>query len=461
MKKRIDTAPKGTRPPPRRRRRLLLFLALLALGPAPAFCEGIPRPEERLLANGLRVVAWPLATEGIVTCLTVVQAGSRQDGGTGIARLTAAVLASGSAAPAARQRALLAMGAVTDFWVEDESSSFMVTLPPRALEKFLALEAGRFHSPVFDGPSVRAQAAVLATLQKSRAGLPAEAGLAALRSAAFSKHPYAKPSEGLPFPAGQELDWTGSVIDFHRRYYRPDTATLILAGDLGGTDVLALAERSWGVWGGRAEPPPAVEAFAPAGTPRPFWKTGVAPGQPAVAAVGWRTPPFSGEGTEFAALALAAEFLFGEGSEFAQETSRQGWGMILAVECSPRREPFFLGAVLVASAPDQAGVWRAAAKAAASSLGFRAPGAEPMERARRRLLARFWDPGKNPEGVARGLGRLIPHLGSAAAARAFLDTLARIDPAAVQAAAARWLHEGGLVEAEIQPPLAAPEGPPP
>lgn len=411
----------------------------------------------------MRVVAWPLTTPGMVSCLTVVKAASRQDNGTGLAWLTAASLYRGSASfdLSARQRALLAMGAISDFWVDDDTSTFLVTAPSAALEKLLALEADRLLNPVFEGVGVRAQAGELAVLQHDLAGRPVEAGMQALRAAGFLKHPYGRPRLGRPEDLGQGLDLAVEAAGFHRRFYRPDATSLILTGDVNPERIFSLAERFFGGWSGQAEVPALAEEPPATSGLRPLVRSAAAPDVPSVAALAWRIPGFSGDGTDFAALAVAAECLFGPEGVLFQETANRAWAGGIAVECEPHRDPFLLSVVFIAPDPSAAEALRATAKSAALGLAFSPPPSEVLERAKRRLLAHYWDPGKNPEGVARGLGRLIPYLGSASAARGFLDILANLGAQQVQAAAARWLNDGGLVEAALFPAPPAVERVPP
>lgn len=159
----------------------------------------------------MRVVAWPLTTPGMVSCLTVVKAASRQDNGTGLAWLTAAFIPGiGLLRPSARQRALSGDGSDIGFlWVDDDTSTSW-SRPPRRHWKTLALEADRLN-PVFEGVGSAPRPGNWRSSSTTWPDDPVEAGMQALRAAGFLKHPYGRPRLGRPEDLGQ-----GSILPSRR-----------------------------------------------------------------------------------------------------------------------------------------------------------------------------------------------------------------------------------------------------
>jgi zinc protease len=77
----------------------------------------------------------------------------------------------------------------------------------------------------------------------------------------FGPHPYARPIEGtestVPLLTREE------VVAFHRTYYRPNNAALVLVGDLTEREARRAAQSAFGRWD-RAEVPAAAVPAAPA-----------------------------------------------------------------------------------------------------------------------------------------------------------------------------------------------------
>ena len=85
----------------------------------------------------------------------------------------------------------------------------------------------------------------------------------AAQQAVFGSGAYGRPVRGTP--ASVQAITRADVVALHRRHFRPDHAVLVLAGDIGLAQAVALARRHFGDWKAPAQPLPAPAAVA--GTP--------------------------------------------------------------------------------------------------------------------------------------------------------------------------------------------------
>jgi zinc protease len=79
-----------------------------------------------------------------------------------------------------------------------------------------------------------------------RRGQPGSVAAICLNAALFGRHPYGRPV--LPRPDAIASLRVGHLQRFHRRYYRPDNALLVVAGALTPEELLAAIERRLGSW---------------------------------------------------------------------------------------------------------------------------------------------------------------------------------------------------------------------
>ena len=111
----------------------------------------------------------------------------------------------------------------------------------------------------------------------------------ALSSASYLEHPYKRPTIGSI--ADLEASTLADVVAFHARYYRPDNATLVVAGDFDPAQLDAWIDKYFGAVARPATPLPVFDATEPAWkSDRSVTVTGPQVPLPAVAYT-WLAPP--------------------------------------------------------------------------------------------------------------------------------------------------------------------------
>lgn len=252
---------------------LLAALALAALAPfsnAQPFDSapppGPPRPvviaapDVATLDNGVRVVVAQRKGLPLVTVELVVRSGTETDprGLAGLADITATLLTKGTAKRTAPQiaNAAEALGGQLDSGAGWYRSTIAMTVTRPQLARALALVAEVTTTPRFASDELE-RARKLATDALSVA-LRSPGKLAAMASdrAAFGDGTFGHASSGTPVSLARVT--RADVVAQHARFYRPDNATLVLAGDIDMKDALALATSALGAWKRPAAPLPAA-----------------------------------------------------------------------------------------------------------------------------------------------------------------------------------------------------------
>lgn len=232
-----------------------------------------PRPlslaavQEQTLPNGLRVVVAERRGVPLVTAQLLVLSGAEADPPAlpGLAALSAGLLTRGSrtrSAPA-QAAAAEALGGTLDSSADWHRSTVQMTVTSPLLSSALALIADAALKPAFASAEVqRLQGESLDELKVRYASPGTQAALAA-QQAVFGSGAYGRPVRGTP--ASVQAITRDDVVALHRRQFRPDNAVLVLAGDVGLDEALALARRHFGDWKAPARPLTAPAAVA--GTP--------------------------------------------------------------------------------------------------------------------------------------------------------------------------------------------------
>jgi zinc protease len=225
--------------------------------PGPPRDATLPAPVERVLDNGLRVVAFSQRNLPLVAAQLVVGCGgaAEREGEAGLAALVAALLAQGTSARGATEIAAAsdALGARIIAASGYDASIVTCGATTPAFPQALALMDEIVRRPAFAPREVeRVRTKSISDLALTYANPTALARGVAHR-VAYGGAPYGHPLAGTA--ATLESLTRDRVAWFHERFYRPDDAVLVIGGDLETDDAFALAERVLGSWRAPDAPP--------------------------------------------------------------------------------------------------------------------------------------------------------------------------------------------------------------
>jgi zinc protease len=439
-----------------------LSLALLA-GPAapPARSAGVLpfRAVERTLPNGLRVIVVQTGFPEVVSLQIAIQAGSRNEvepGRSGFAHLFEHLMFRGTRAwPAERyQREITAMGARQNAYTEEDHTVFHVTAAKEDLPRLLELEADRFMNLDVGIDAFRTETrAVLGEYDKS-ASNPLERLEEAQRAAAFRVHPYRHTTMGFLADVEDMPNQHEYARLFRARWYRPELATVVIAGDVVPAQVLALVERRFGAWK-RGAARPAIPAEPPAAGPahaHVAWATPTAPW----VTVAFRSPAFSPGSREWAAARTLVALGFGETSEVyrrlivdEQVVDR------LTVDTSPTVDPGLFTVSARVRRPEDLLRVRDALLAVLARARETPPDAAVLADELAAARSAFLRSLDSTEAIADAVARHAVFERSAATLERLQRTLATLTPEDVLRAARAWATDAGLVVTTLA------QGPPP
>jgi zinc protease len=217
--------------------------------------------ERITLDNGLGVIVAPVRKLPIVSAVLVADAGAASEpaGTEGVAQLTARMLLegtrkrSGDVLSEQFERWGAAVGAFADW---DAATLSMTVLAPR-LDEAMSLFAEVLLEPAFpERELARIKAERLADLLQLRTEPRGLADEMFTRFVYDKSSRYASPEHG-DVASVKSID-RAAVERFYQARFRPAGATLILAGDIGVSEGVALARRLLGGWSGSAAPASAV-----------------------------------------------------------------------------------------------------------------------------------------------------------------------------------------------------------
>ena len=226
---------------------LLLTLGSLSVAAAPApSVSGRDAVRAMTLANGMKIIVWPVHNIPSVALYNWVRAGSRNEapGITGLAHFFEHMMFNGTSRrqPGEFDRLMEAQGGSNNAFTSDDVTVYQDWFPRGALDLVFDLEADRVANLAFVPKVIESERGVVYSERRLRVednsqGLLAEQ----VQAAAFVAHPYHFPTIGWP---SDIQSWRIEDLQkFFRTHYAPNNLTLVLAGDLVPDEVFALARR--------------------------------------------------------------------------------------------------------------------------------------------------------------------------------------------------------------------------
>lgn len=252
---------------------LVLAAALLAMAPeTPAQAgDGVFNPERATLENGLEVVVIPNHRSPVVTHMIWYKVGAadEDDGHSGIAHLLEHLMFKGTEtrAPGDFSAIVSRNGGQENAFTSWDFTAYHQSVAKDRLPLVMELEADRMTNLVLGEEQVASEKQVVLEERRQRVDNDPGATLGIYADGVlFFNHPYRRPIIGWESEiAALTAD---DVLAFYRRWYAPNNAVLVVAGDVTMAEVLPLAETTYGRIG-RAQTPARVDlAEPPAKTPR-------------------------------------------------------------------------------------------------------------------------------------------------------------------------------------------------
>ena len=420
-----------------------LLLPTPALAAAPALLQVPPLGmRQRRLANGLQVVTVPSGQGATVSVQVWYRVGGKDDppGRSGFAHLFEHLMFKRTRHMPNEMfdRLTEDVGGNNNAFTAEDMTAYLNEVPSNHVERLLWAEAERMANLAVDQANFDSERqVVIEELRQRVLADPYGRLFNALPTYAFEQHPYRRPV------IGSEADLNAASLDdvqrFHRTYYRPDNALLMVVGDIDVGQVDRWIDRYFGPLTHPAEPIPRVRVAEPP-RQRDARATLKAPGVPLPAlALLWKGPPAAH--ADAPALAIASALLAGG------ESSRINEALVYRTQAAQ-------SAGIAAELHADAGMVVAYAIAANGQplarlegllmqqirqLAQGPIGRAELDKVRTQLLTGALAARQSPQGQAEAIGRAALLQGDPTEADRALARLQAVQAADVQRVLQRWV----------------------
>jgi zinc protease len=229
-----------------------LLVALVAAPPAPRAQEttaGTTKVAHFTLANGLELVVIPDHRAPIVTHMIWYRVGSADEvaGKSGIAHFLEHLMFKGTKEHAAGyfSQLIAGVGGRENAFTSSDYTAYFQRVPREHLARMMELEAERMTGLVLTDEVVLPERDVVLEEQNSRVANNPRARLGEqMEAALYLNHPYGRPVIGWR----QEIEKLNrdDALAFYERFYGPNNAIVVVAGDVRPEEVRKLAEDTYG-----------------------------------------------------------------------------------------------------------------------------------------------------------------------------------------------------------------------
>jgi zinc protease len=234
---------------------LMLLLALAGAGAGAAQAAAGPDIADFTLPNGLELVVIPDHRAPVVTHMVWYKVGAADEtpGKSGLAHFLEHLMFKGTAnnPGATFSQDVAAIGGEENAFTTSDYTGFYQRVPRAHLKEMMAFEADRMTGLVLSEGVVEPELKVVLEEQYMRVANNPGARLGEQMDAAlYLNHPYGRPVIGWR-PEIEKLD-RDDALAFYRRFYSPNNAVVIVAGDVTAAEVKADAEDTYGKVADRA-----------------------------------------------------------------------------------------------------------------------------------------------------------------------------------------------------------------
>jgi len=244
---------------------VLLALAGAFLAPAAqaqpaaaAAATATARPVQYTLSNGMTLIVQPDRRAPTVAHMVWVRVGSidEVDGTSGVAHVLEHMMFKGTPdlKPGEFSRRVAALGGRDNAFTSRDATAYHQQVPADRLEDVMRLEADRFARNQWDDAEFAKEIEVVKEERRQRTEESPQARMfEAFNATLFQTSPYRRPIIGWMSDIAAMTPQ--DVRDFHRRWYVPANAAVVIAGDVDPERVRALAEKHFGRIEARPVPP--------------------------------------------------------------------------------------------------------------------------------------------------------------------------------------------------------------
>lgn len=223
------------------------FCMLLCL---PTLSRGGINPQRSVLPNGMVLVTSEQRTLPIVSMNFMIRAGSRFDpkGEPGVANLTSRLLTYGTT-----QRDAMKISGILDHLGASLGADCGVNLATvhlnilkKDLNVGLGLVAEILTDASFPDEEVKRLKQTLLASIKAKNDRPRTIAQEAFMNTLYPNSPYGRPVEGTEDSVAKIS--RAQIVDFYRRYYRPNRSTLIVVGDVSHQEMATALTKAFAKW---------------------------------------------------------------------------------------------------------------------------------------------------------------------------------------------------------------------
>jgi zinc protease len=226
-----------------------VFLLMILLSQSPLRAQ-IFAPQSFTLKNGMQVVVIPNHRVPVVSHMVWYKVGSADeiDGKTGLAHMVEHMMFKGTkkVGPEQFSRLVAANGGQENAFTNEDYTAFFQNVAKDKLPLMMQLEADRMANLALRDADFQPERQVVIEERRMRTENEPEALLQEqMRAALFLDGGYHHPVIGWH----QDIDayQIADVVDFHRRWYAPNNAILVVSGDITADQLRPLAEKYYGV----------------------------------------------------------------------------------------------------------------------------------------------------------------------------------------------------------------------
>jgi zinc protease len=239
---------------------LVALLSATAISPTGALAQTTVTsqpPATFTLGNGLQVLVIPDHRTPVVTQMIWYKVGSADEtpGKSGLAHFLEHLMFKGTSKHPAGEfsQTVLRIGGNENAFTSTDYTGYFQRVPREQLAKMMEFEADRMTGLILKDENVLPERDVVLEEFNMRVANNPDARLTEqMMAALYLNHPYGRPVIGWR----QEIEKLDreDALAFYKRFYAPNNATLVIAGDVDAKEVRPIAERTFG----EVAPQPAI-----------------------------------------------------------------------------------------------------------------------------------------------------------------------------------------------------------